>query len=295
MSKNEPTFYVKKQGKTDFLMMCLYVDDMIYMGSCESLVAEFKSFMIKKFEMTDLGLLQYFLGLEIKQSLDGIFVSQRKYATDLLRKLYMLGCKIASTPMNVNEKLISDDGAGLADARCFRRIVDGLNYLSHTRPDIEFSISVVSRFMHNLKKHHFGVVKRILRYIAETTDFGIWYSKTSDFRLFDFTDSDYAGCLDNKKSTSGYVFSLGSGVISWSSKKQEIMALSSSEAEYIAATASSCLAVWLKRLLTDVFQEQAAATEIFWDNKATISMIKIWHFIVGQSILTFDTTSYEIW
>ena len=126
----------------------------------------------------------------------------------------MLGCKIASTPMNVNEKIISNDGTGLANARCFRRIAGGLNYLSHTWPDIKFPISVVSRFVDNLTNHHFGVVKRIIRYVAGTTDFGIWYSKTSDFRLFGFTDSDYAGYLDDRKSTSGYVFFLVLGVIS---------------------------------------------------------------------------------
>ena len=98
----------------------------------------------------------------------------------------MLGCKIASTPMNVNVKLIPDDGTGLAFAQCFICTVGGLNYLSHTRPDIAFPISVVSRFMHNPTKHHFGAAKRILRYIAGTTDFGIWYSKISDFRLFGF-------------------------------------------------------------------------------------------------------------
>uniref|UniRef100_A0A3Q7I336 Reverse transcriptase Ty1/copia-type domain-containing protein n=1 Tax=Solanum lycopersicum TaxID=4081 RepID=A0A3Q7I336_SOLLC len=152
--------------------------------------------------------------------------------------------------MNVSEKLISDDGTGLTDARCFRSIV-GLDYLSHTWPDIAFSISMVYRFMHNPTKHHFGAVKRILRYVAGTTDFGIWYSRKSDFRLFGFTDSDWAGCLDDRKSTSGYAFSLGSGFLSWSSKKQETVVLSSSKAEYIAATASSSQAVWLKGLLAD--------------------------------------------
>ncbi|XP_070057816.1 uncharacterized mitochondrial protein AtMg00810-like [Nicotiana tomentosiformis] len=187
--------------------------------------------------MTDLGLLHYFLGLEIKQSLDGIFASQRKYASDLLKRFNMLGCKIASIPMNVNEKLISNDGTGLTDARCFRSIVGGLNYLSHTRPDMVFFVSVVSRFMHNPTKHHFGAEKRILRYVVGTADFGIWYSNVSDFKLFGFTDSDWAG------------------VISWSSKKQENVALSSFEAEYVVATTSACQAVWLKRLLADLFQE----------------------------------------
>lgn len=129
------------------------------MGSYEYLVVEFKSFIIKNFKTIDLELLQYFLGIQIKQSLDDIFVSQRKYANDLFRRFNMLACKIASTPINVNEKLISDNGMDLANALCFRSIVGSLNYLLHTRPDITFSISVVSRFIHNLAKHHFGVVK----------------------------------------------------------------------------------------------------------------------------------------
>lgn len=204
------------------------------------------------------------------------FVLQKRYAIDLLRRFDMLGCNIVYAPMNVSEKLISDDGTGLTDARCFRSIV-GLDYLSHTWPDIAFSISMVYRFMHNPTKHHFGAVKRILRYVAGTTDFGIWYSRKSDFRLFGFTDSDWAGCLDDRKSTCGYAFSLGLGVISWSSKKQELVVLSSSEAKYIFVTASSCQAVWLKRLLVDILMVQVAATDIFCDNKETIAM-------TGQSI-----------
>ncbi|XP_057249768.1 secreted RxLR effector protein 161-like [Beta vulgaris subsp. vulgaris] len=168
----------------------------------------------------------------------------------------MQGCKVAYTPMNMNEKLTVNDDTEAADTRIYRSMVGGLNYLCHTRPDISYPVSVVSRFMHNPTSHHLGAVKRILRYVAGTTDFGIWYSKLSDFKLFGFTDSDWAGCIDDRKSTSGYVFTLGSGVISWSSKKQETVALSSTEAEYTAITSAACQAIWLRRLLADLSHAQ---------------------------------------
>ena len=161
-SKNEPNLYMKKQGKNDFLIICLYVDDMIYMGSSSYLINEFKACMKKKFEMTDLGDLQYFLGLEVKQLKDGIFVSQRKYAADLLKRFNTLNCKVATTLMNLNEKLQIDDGTEQANERYFRSLVGGLIYSTHTQPDIAFSVGVISRFMHGPSKHHLGAGKRVL-------------------------------------------------------------------------------------------------------------------------------------
>ena len=131
-----------------------------------------------------------------------------------------------------------------------------LIYLTHTRPDIALSVGIVSRFMHSPSKHHFGAAKRIMRYVAGTVDLGIWYYHVSSFKLIGFTDSDWAGCIEDRKSTSGYMFSLGSGAISWSSKKQATTALSSSEAEYMASTSSACQAIWLRRVLIDLGQEQ---------------------------------------
>lgn len=183
-----------------------------------------------------------------------------------------MGCKKASTPMNVDELLRVEDGTGKANARYFQSIVGGLNYLSHTRPDIADSLSVVARFMHSLSVHYHGAAKRILRYVAGTSDYGIWYSKVDNFRLHGFIDSDYAGSLDDRKHTSGQVFFLGSGAVSWSSKKQDTEALSSSEAEYIAATSSACQAMWQRKLLADFCREQIGATEIFCDKKSAIAM-----------------------
>lgn len=174
--------------------------------------------------------------------------------------------------MNLNEKFQVEDDTGMADAKVFRSLVGGLIYLTHTRPDIAFSVGVVSRFMQNPTKHHFGAAKRILRYVAGTVDYGIWYAANSIFCLQGFSDSDWTGSLEDRKSTSGSIFHIGSGAITWSSKKQATTALSSSEAEYVAATSAACQAVWLRRLLADFGQLQEGATEIFCDNKAAIAM-----------------------
>ncbi|XP_057785127.1 uncharacterized mitochondrial protein AtMg00810-like [Salvia miltiorrhiza] len=210
---------MKKGGNNGLLLVCVYVDDIIYMGSSHSLITEFKESMMNMFEMTDLGLLHYFLGLEIKQGEDGVFVSQRKYVEDLLKRFNMANCKATATPMNVSEKLQLEDGIEKAEARNFRSLVGGLIYLTHTRPDIAFTVGMMSRFMHNPTRQHFGAAKRILRYIAGTKDFGIWYSNVANFTLIGFTDSDWAGSLDDRKNTSGFVFNLGSGAVTWSSKK----------------------------------------------------------------------------
>lgn len=153
--------------------------DMIYMGSSQYLVDDFKSCMMKNFEMTDLRLLRYLLGLEVRQGEDGIFVSQEKYAVDLVKKFNMLNCEVAATPMNMNEKLKRGDGTELADERLFRSVVGGLNYLTHSRPDITFPVTAASRVLHNPTRQHLGAAKRILPYIAGTVNFGIWYTKVA--------------------------------------------------------------------------------------------------------------------
>jgi len=273
-SENEPTLYVKKEGKNDFIIICLYVDDIIYTSSSIFLVDEFKSQMMNEFEMSDMGLLHYFLGLEVYQTEDGIFISQRKYASDLLNKFGMSNCKSAATPINLNEKLQQEDGGEKANAKRFRSLVGGLIYLTHTRPDIAFSVGVISRFMQQPSKVHYRAAKRVMRYIAGTLEYGIWCSKTSNFKLFGFTDSDWASSIDDRRSVSVNVFTLGSGAITWSSKKQATPALSTSEAKYVPATLAACQAIWLRRVLTDLQQEQKVATEIFCDNKATIFTTK---------------------
>lgn len=265
-SENEPTLYVKKQGTSGFIIVCLYVDDIIYMGSSKSLLEEFKVNMMSKFEMTDLCLLHYYLGIEIVQDEAEIFVCQ-KYAADFLKRFIMLDCKMKATPMNINQKMQEDDGAQRAKPILYRSLVGGLIYLTHTRPDISFALRVVSSYASNPSIKHFGAAKRILRYIAGTLHYGIWYTKSDHFKLVGFTNSDWASSLDDRKNTSGNVFGLGTGAIKWLSKKQATIALFTAEAEYVAATAVACQCIWLRRILEDAQQKKVEGTKLYCDNK----------------------------
>ncbi|XP_051132654.1 retrovirus-related Pol polyprotein from transposon TNT 1-94 [Andrographis paniculata] len=225
-SPNEPTLYIKRRGTCDLLILSLYVDDMIYMSSSMHLINEFQTSMKKMFDMTDLGELQYFLGLEITQDRKGIFMTQRKYVEDTLKKSNMLGCNTVATPMNIGEKLTACDNTMLADATVYRSLVGRLIYLTHSRPDIAYSVGVLSRFMQKPTQHCLGAAKRVLRYLAGTKDFGIWFCKVEDFSLKGFTDSDWAGNLDDRRNTSENCFMLGTTAISWNSKKQPTVAVS---------------------------------------------------------------------
>ncbi|EHA8588144.1 putative Retrovirus-related Pol polyprotein from transposon RE1 [Cocos nucifera] len=174
---------------TEILIVCIYVDDMIFTGNSISMMESFKVDMTSTFAMTDLGKMKYFLGMEVVQSSFGIFLSQEKYAIDLLEKFHMLNRKPAKTPMNSNDKLMVEDGSDKADEKVFRSMVGGLIFLTHTRPDIMFAVSLISRFTHSPSNHHFGAAKRVLRYVAGMTSLGIMYSKVNDFKLLSFTDS----------------------------------------------------------------------------------------------------------
>ncbi|GJW95293.1 retrovirus-related pol polyprotein from transposon TNT 1-94 [Tanacetum coccineum] len=228
--------------------------------------------MMNMFDMTDLGELKYFLGLEIVQNKTGIFMSQKKYIEDTLKKFNMSGCKMASTPMNLNEKFSVNDETEMANAIVYRSLIGRLIYLTHSRPDISYAVGVLSRFMHKPSKHHLGAARRILRYLGGSKEYGIWFRKDEKFCLKGYTDSDWAGSVDDRRSTSGHCFLIGTAAVSWSSKKQATVALSSTEAEYVAATTSACQAVWLRRLLSDLGEEQEHATTILCDSRSAVQL-----------------------
>ena len=147
-------------------------------------------------------------------------------------------------------------------------------YLTATRPDIMYGVSLISRYMESPTEIHLLAAKRILRYLQGTKDFGLFYKKGEKSDLIGFVDSDYAGDQDNRKSTSGYVFVLGTGAISWSSRKQKIITLSTTEAEFVAATACTCQAIWLRKILEELRFKQKGATIIFCDNNSAIKLSK---------------------
>jgi len=213
-SNGEPTLYIK-QSKDMFLTVVLYVDDLIFMGNDETLVEEFKEAMKREFEMIDLGLLKFFLGIEIQQEEQGIFVSQSKYAKVILKRFRMETCNPALTPTAMGIKLCKYDFTKSVNPTLYKSMVGSLMYLMATCPNIMYVVSLISRFMENPRASHLQVAKRILRYVQGIVIYGISYIVTNEFKLIRYMDSDWNGSFDDKKSTSGYLFHLGSGAISW--------------------------------------------------------------------------------
>lgn len=269
----EHALYVKKNGG-NMLFVALYVDDLIFMGNNGKMILDFKSKMTQEFEMTDLGLMKFFLGLEVRQERTGIFVSQEAYAKEILKKYKMTHCNSVSTPMEPGVKLSKFDGGERVDASKYRSLVGSLRYLTCTRPDISLSVGIVSRFMEEPVYSHWKALKRILRYIQGTVSHGLFYSNMEDYKLIGYSDSDWCGDLDDRKSTSGYVFFMGNTAFAWLSKKQPIVTLSTCEAEYVAASWCVCHAIWLRNLLGELEQQQLGATEIRVDNKSAIELAR---------------------
>ncbi|XP_070031843.1 secreted RxLR effector protein 161-like [Nicotiana tomentosiformis] len=230
--------------------------------------------MSHEFDMTAVGLMSYYSGLEVKQMDDRIFISQEIYLNEMLKKFNMLDCNSVNTPMESGTKLSKFDEGENMDPTFFKSLVGSLRYLTCIRPDILFVVGVVSRFMEAPTSTHLKVTRRILRYLKGTIDFGLFYSCSSDFNLMGFCDSDYAGAIDDRKSTTGFVFFLGDSVIYWSSKIQSIITLSTCEAEYVAATSCTCHAIWQIRLLKELHLPQIEATKICINNKSAQALVK---------------------
>ncbi|RDX97647.1 hypothetical protein CR513_19561, partial [Mucuna pruriens] len=217
--------------------------------------------------MTDLGKMRYFLGIEVLQGCNGIFIGQKKYIKEILDRYNMLDCNLVKNPIVPGIKLLETDQGVEVDSTLFKQLVGSLMYLTATRPDIAHYISLISHFMEHPKDKHFLAAKRILRYLQGTQNLGIFYKAGGNEELLAYTDSDYAGDLDNRKSTSGYAFMLGDG-------KQPVVSLSTTEAEFIAAALCACQYVWLRRILEHLDYCQKGATVMFRDNASTIKLSK---------------------
>ncbi|GJV25316.1 putative ribonuclease H-like domain-containing protein [Tanacetum coccineum] len=203
------------------------------------LCTDFEKLMHKKFQVSSMGELTFFLGLQVTQKDDGLFISQDKYVDEILKKFGFLTVKTTSTPMETSKPLMKDENAKDVDVHLYRSINGSLMYLTSSRPDIMFVVCACARFQVTPKVLHLHAVKRIFRYLKGQPKLGLWYSKDSPFDLEAYTDSDYAGASLDRKSTTGGCQFLGSRLISWQCKKQTIVANSTTEAEYVAA-ASCC-------------------------------------------------------
>jgi hypothetical protein len=207
--------------------------------------------MTKRFEMSMMGKLKFFLGFQIKQLKDGTLISQTKYTNDMLKKFDMNNTKPIKTPMLSDRHLDLNEECKIIDQKVYRSMIGSLLYLCASRPDIMLSVCMCARFQANPKECHLMTVKKIFMYLVNTPNLGLWYPKGSTFDLLGYSDSDYAGCKVDRKSTSRTCQFLGRSLVSWSSKKQNSVALSTADAEYVAANACCSQLLWMRLTLID--------------------------------------------
>jgi hypothetical protein len=221
--------------------------------------------------MSMMGDLKYFLGFQIKQLQEGTFICQTKYIQDILKKFGMKNTKPIKTLMGTNGHLDLDTGGRSVDQKVYRSMIGSLLYLCAPRPDIMLSICMCARFQANPKEVHLRAVKRIMGYLVYTPKFGRWYHKGSTFDLIGYSDADYAGCKIDRKSTSETCQFLRRSLVSWASKKQHSVALSTAEAEYIAAGHCCAQLIWMRQTLRD-YGYKLSKVPLLCDNESAIHM-----------------------
>jgi hypothetical protein len=212
----DKTLFTSNHG-TYFLLAQIYVDDIIFGGSSQTLVSRFQEMMESEFSMSMMGELTFFLGIQVKQMKQGTFMHQAKYTKDLMNKFNMVELKPVSTPMSSAASLSPDEDGKAMDQREYKSMINSLLYLTTTRPDIQFTMGLCARFQASSLSLHRMVVQRFFRYLKHTPEFGIWYSASSSLDLAGFSDADFVGCEIDRKSTSGTCHFLGSSLVCWSS------------------------------------------------------------------------------
>ncbi|KAM0050765.1 putative RNA-directed DNA polymerase [Helianthus debilis subsp. tardiflorus] len=270
-SNSDHTLFLKRRGNF-ITCLIIYVDDMIITGDDKEEISKLKKNLFEEFEMKDLGRLKYFLGIEVLRSKHGIFMCQKKYVLDLLADTGMIDCKPAETPMIANQKLYMEEKADLTNKERYQRIVGKLIYLSHTRPDIAYAVGVVSQFMHQPQKAHMEAVLRIIRYLKGKAGHGVLFKSNGHLETQLYTDANWAGDKGDRRSTSGYFTLVGGNLVTWRSKKQKVVALSSAEAEFRGIARGLTEVLWVRRLLTEIGYPPQETSKIWSDNKAAIQI-----------------------
>ncbi|CAA7047299.1 unnamed protein product [Microthlaspi erraticum] len=264
-----PTSSEMLRGKS-IVYVLVYVDDLVIGGSDPVLISNFKAYLNRQFHMNDLGVLKYFLGNEVARSSDGIYLSQQKYALDIITESGLLGARPIDTPMEENHALARDKGAFFDDPVKYRRLVGRLVYLTVTKPDLSYAVHTLAQFMQKPRLKHWHAALRVVRYLKKAPGQGIFLSANNDLALSAYCDSDYAACPLTRRSLTGYVVMLGDSLVSWKTKKQKVVSRSTAEAEYRAMAITLCEVKWIVELLSSLGIKQQSPVPLYCDNQAAL-------------------------
>ncbi|XP_057539843.1 uncharacterized mitochondrial protein AtMg00810-like [Amaranthus tricolor] len=272
-SKNDYSLFIKKDGN-HITIIAVYVDDIILTGNDANCISQIKNYLHDTFSIKDLGILHYFLGLEVAYIDAGIFLSQAKFTQDLLKESKQQTFKNVVTPLPHNLHLTTDQGPLYDDPSYYRTMVGKLNFLTNTRPDLAFTVQYLSQFMQNPRLPHASVLQHALNYVHTTTNQGIIIKGSDQLKLQAYSDSDWASCPNTRRSITGCILLLGSSPISWKSKKQSTVSRSSSEAEYRAMASAASEVTWLVRLLEELQLTSLKPVLLHCDNISAIHIAK---------------------
>jgi len=270
-SVSDTSLFVYKDG-SQMAYLLLYVDDIVLTASSDALLRSIIGQLHTEFAMTDLGALHHFLGISVTWSSHGLFLSQRQYALDLFKRAGMSECHSTTTPVDCKSKLSASDGPPVADPSEYRSITGALQYLTLTRPDLAYAVQQVCLFMHDPREPHLALVKHILRYVKGTLSSGLQIGVGPVDSLTAYSDADWTGCPDSRRSTSGYCVYLGDTLVSWSSKRQTTVSHSSAEAEYRAVAHVVAECCWIRQLLQELHLPLSKATVVYCDNVSAVYM-----------------------
>ncbi|XP_066367989.1 uncharacterized mitochondrial protein AtMg00810-like [Miscanthus floridulus] len=270
-SAHDPALFIhlSPRGRT---LLLLYVDDILITGDDVEHISHVKKQLGVQFQMSDLGPLSYFLGIEISHSANGYYLSQSKYIHDLIVRSGITDNRTAATPMDMHLQLRATDGTPLQDPSRYRHLVGSLVYLTVTRPDIAHAVHILSQFVSAPTSVHFGHLLRVLRYLRGTSSRCLFYACDSPLQLHAYSDSTWASDPMDRRSITGYCILLGSSPLAWKSKKQAAVSRSSTEAELRALATTTAEIVWLRWLLADFGISCDAPTPLLCDNTGAIQI-----------------------